>query len=177
MTTRRSGKSLIELVAVMSILSVIMAITGAAFARMMSVDRAARRAVVSRANLSRLSVQFRNDVRAAGAASLAVGDGDRPQQLNVTRPDGTVAAYRITPEGVERVLRRGMETLGREEYQFPGSRHRFEIDRADPTVMALVQTQVLTTESRVDGTAPAGRVVRIEAVRGRHFHHTNSKRD
>lgn len=171
MTKDRSGKSMIEMVTVMAVLSVIMAVAGAAFAAMMKADGAARNAVVGRTNLSRLAVQFRNDVRAARAASLEGG----AQTLRVTLPDDTVAVYRIMPEEIERVRQRGDEILGREEYRLPGSRAHFEIDRSDPPVIALVQTTVIAAESAADGTVPAGRVVRIEAVGGRRVHQITSQ--
>lgn len=90
MNCRRSAKSLIEMLMLMSILSVVLATVATTLVALFKTDRQIRRDLAQQTTLARLDGRFRSDVHAA--KSCQIGEG-----CALALPDGCVVHY--TPDG------------------------------------------------------------------------------
>ena len=167
MTQNRNGKTLIEMIAVMGIMSVIFGTLGQTFALMMRSESSARQGVVARMNLDRLASEFRNDVHAADRAAL-IADGKPPAQaLSLSMLNDTVVEYRIIENSVRRTVLRERKRESWDEYRMEAADHRFEIMRDQSRIVALVHSTGAPNDSDSQASANRRRIVRIQAILGR----------
>ncbi|MDB5337329.1 MAG: hypothetical protein JWN70_2948 [Planctomycetaceae bacterium] len=168
-TRRRRGWTLIEMLVTISVMA---SITGIAIKILTTLLRAERNGIehVTRlTTVSRLSRQFRADVRAATELQLS---GDNPQQplLRVTSEDQRQIQYEIHPQGLLRTEKRpGQPLTVTDLLRFKNGRFRIVESPAPPRLLTLV---IETPDTFAIGTKqPAGdsRELHIEALVGRDF--------
>lgn len=114
----RAGYSLIELSVVIAILSGMLVSIGGMLMHLQRVDLAQRREFDLQRTLSRLEVQFRQDIRSATTAELAADQS----QLSATSVDGQTIVYRIVEQQLERQVLRNGDSVHHDAYLLPGCR-------------------------------------------------------
>ena len=175
MMANRSGKSLIELILVMSVMSMLMLIAVRTITLLMRADAAGGKSLVAGTSLARLAHQFRRDVHAAGDARLVTPEENGTPRLQLSLPENRIAEYRPFAENILRTIRRGEETTSRETFHLSCGENRFEISEEETPIISLVHVRK-TTESYEKSPGPAGeKEIRIEAIRGRN--HRYMKRE
>ena len=168
----RSGKSLIELVVVISVMSVVMLIAVRTLTQLMRADASGGKSLVAGTSLARLAHQFRRDVHAAEQARLITPEDNAAPRLQLFLPENTIAEYRPFAEKILRTVRRGEETTSRETFHLSRGENRFEISEQEIPIISLVHVRK-STESYQKSPGPAGaKEIRIEAIRGRNHRYT-----
>lgn len=165
MNARRRGKSLIEMLVVMAVLSVVLTITGHLLAAMMRADNRSRDAVADRAMRQRFVQQFRADAHAARSARLL---DDRPGEPGIVLliADAKPVEYRATYDRVARIVGEGDVAHAADRLQLSSATAEFALDAeqnwAELTLIPIVDESVPPRrETRLDGPT------KIRAVLGR----------
>jgi type II secretory pathway component PulJ len=110
--TRRNGKTLVEMLMLMSVLSVIIATVAMTLIALMKTDRQIRRDLDQQTTLARLSDKFRTDAHAA--KSCQVG-----KSCDLTLADGRLILYSVGPRQIAREVRRGETVLHQDSFLLP----------------------------------------------------------
>ena len=155
---RRRGYSLVEMLVVMTCLSVLLAISTMLIRTLIRAEASGRREVDEHLGLSRLAEAFRRDVHAAVEAKRTAEKATAG--LDLVGPDGTVR-YRL--DGDDAVIR----SLGerRELYRIRrGTAAAFAVDPLDGRTFAAMS---LRPTSGADSANGPLRPVRIRAELGR----------
>jgi prepilin-type N-terminal cleavage/methylation domain-containing protein len=159
----RSGWTLLELMVVITAVSILMGFTAALAAQLLRYGKVERAAVVAAANLERLGRDIRNDARVAtGPAELS------ETSLVLTQAEGRSIEYLVRPADILRTIRRSGKTMGFDTYKLPtGTLARFESGRDGgfPSVALVLRLNPATNPS--SATESAYRDYRIEAFPGR----------
>jgi type II secretory pathway pseudopilin PulG len=159
----RSGWTLLELLVVITTVSVLLGFTAALVASMMRFGRTERAAVVSAASLERLGRDLRFDARSAtGAGELS------DTRLVLKMAEGRSVEYLIRPSDVLRTNLRAGKTEAFDTYKLPsGTIAKFEAGRdgTNPTIAFCLRTDPAANPNKP--VEPAYRDYRIEAVPGR----------
>ena len=163
MNRNRTGKSLIEVLIVLSIASLVFTLSAQTFARLMRADKAARHSLVARSNLTRLAKAFRQDVNSATNATTA----DDAKQLTLQQQNGIRIEYRAENETVTRQTLQGETRLSRDEFKLADSDNHFEIVAGPPKVVVLVHQTGGYDQLPNAPAVDRPRTVKMEAVRGR----------
>ena len=127
----RHGKTLVELLVVISVFGAIMAPIGRLLHTIMRSEREGAHALAASTIGSRLAREFRSDVRSARDVEL---QGDKGE-LGLTLDDGKAVTYRPGEEGLQRTMTEGDQTLSRDSFRLPPGTTRFEISDEPPLVM------------------------------------------
>jgi hypothetical protein len=143
---KRRGSTLVELLATITVTTLLLGMVGIVTHTLARSQRTTSREINSRRTLAQLSLQFRADAHAATSVDsdppAAAEDG---QSLTITMASEETVQYRIRRESteIERVVGRGDATVGREIYRLsPGDSARFEpIGPATPRLVTLVITR------------------------------------
>lgn len=162
----RQGKTIIELLVVISVFGAMMTPIGRLLHTMMRAEREGAHALAAGTNASRLAREFRSDVHAARDTQLAKANGE----LQLVRNDGTVVTYRAAGDHIQRTITRGEETLSRDSFRLGLGATRFELSDEPPLA-------ILLHERRSPGAnppeSPGIRSLRVEAVPGRDYRFEN----
>ncbi len=120
----RSGWTLIELLATISVLGVVMTLSGLLFVAMSRSERTALRSSAAQQTLARLNEQFRRDVHQADAAEILETE---PGQFTLTlaAANRPVAMYAIQSHELRR-LAAVPDGEHRETYRIPGAAWSFQ---------------------------------------------------
>jgi len=112
MNSRRSAKSLVEMLVLMSILSVVLGTVATTLVALFKTDRQIRRDLAQQTTLARLDGRFRSDVHAARSCQIEEG-------CALAMPDGRVVHY--TPDGprLRREVRRADAVEHRDAFVLP----------------------------------------------------------
>lgn len=162
---RRAGISLIEMLIVISVMSITLGLAVMTIGFLMRAESGATQAFAASNMLSRLAADFRRDARAAREAEI--GADDEPGELRLILPEGRTVIYRGNGRSVERLVRQEEKLRQREVYRLGSERIEFQVTEEEPRLASLSVTTRLKAVTNTEG-APAGtRVVRIEAVLGR----------
>lgn len=167
MTTRRSGKSLLELTMIMGLMSTVLILGGRTFGYLMRSDARARKSVVETSGFCRLADRFRRDVRAAESAEVVPGPKPGTRQLRLTLPGGDRVLYRPHAGYVSVVRVDGERTLGRERFEVGPGATTVELVDAPVELAVLIHAPMPPESERMPAQASPRRFVRIEAARGR----------
>lgn len=108
----RRGKTLIEMLLLISVLTVIMTIVATTLVALFRTDRQIRRDLDQQTSLARLSGRFRTDAHAA--ASCQVGP-----TCQLALADGRVIHYLAAPRKIAREVRRGDAVEHRDAFFLP----------------------------------------------------------
>ncbi len=112
---RRRGTTLIEMLALITVLSILLGLCGGMIHLLMKLDRSGRVASDEAADLARLARDFRSDVHASTPAGPTT---PAPDRLDLTL-DGRTVEYQVRPGDVLRTLRDGDKIRRRETYRRP----------------------------------------------------------
>lgn len=158
----RSGKTIIEVLVVISVFAALMTPIGRLLHTMMRSEREGVQALTASVSGSRLAREFRSDVHAARDVETAA-DENGPGELRLIHDDGTAVTYRAGDRRMQRIVARGDEVLSRESFRLPAGTSRFEV-LEEPRIVVLLHEHSATTGSQESrGTD----VLRVEAVPGR----------
>jgi type II secretory pathway component PulJ len=160
MKTRRRGFSLVELLLVISSLTVLLGICVGLIHSLLRLDRIARTNLAESATIGRLARQFRQDVHAAERIDEPV----RNESLRLELPARRTIEYASRSGQLTRTLRRSGEDEGREVYHLAArGTPRFEsIRRKGQAILTMI------FEGKKGGPrSPFRREIRIDATLGR----------
>jgi type II secretory pathway component PulJ len=99
MNTRRSGKTLIEMLILISLTSVILGIVATTLIALFKTDRQVRRDLEQQTTLARLGSRFRTDAHAAKSCQI-------DKTCDLALPDGRVIRYSLEGQRLSREVRR-----------------------------------------------------------------------
>lgn len=108
-TTRRTGKSLVEMLVLILILNVIVALSATTLIGAMKAERQVRRATSQNRALAQLSGRFRSDAHRAASCQAA-------ETCQFTLPGGETIRYTHAAPRMTREIRRGDEVVHRDSY-------------------------------------------------------------
>jgi type II secretory pathway component PulJ len=133
----RRGKSLIELVVVMTVVATVLLLVGRVLVGLFRVEDRATQALLVGHTLDRLASRLRADVRGATTAEIDAAD-DGGTRVRLALPSGESIAYVVEDDGVSRTVGRGEATVARDTFRLPGRAVRFEIvERGDTRLLRL----------------------------------------
>jgi hypothetical protein len=112
MTTDRRGATLIEVLVMITVISVVMAGAATTLVALLHIERQARSDQTELQTLANLAARWRTDVHAAMAAS--VGDG-----CELTMADGRTIRYSFAVPRIAREVRRGETIVHRDSFVLP----------------------------------------------------------
>jgi type II secretory pathway pseudopilin PulG len=112
-TINRPGKSLIEVMVVITVVSVVLAACTTTLAALLHVERQFRRDAEQTVALSRLAARIRSD--AHQATGLQAGDA-----CMLSMPGGAAIHYAADGRAIIREVRRGMNVEHRDAFRLPG---------------------------------------------------------
>ena len=159
---KRRGKTLIELMVVISIASVALTLATKTIAHLMRSDAKGRRALTAGMNWNRFARRFRRDVHAAGSAELV--QRDNKSVLKLKQPDGTVSEYHSRTDGVDVVTVRNGQTVGRESFALRGI-GEFRVEPGPPAI--VVFAHATRPDQSAAGSKAGMKTRRIQAIRGK----------
>jgi type II secretory pathway pseudopilin PulG len=172
MMANRSGKSLIEMVVVMSVMSMVMLISVRTITLLMRADASGGKSLVAGTSLSRLAHQFRLDVHAAWDAQLVTPEESGEARLQLSLPESTIVEYRPFAEKILRTIRRGEKTTSREDFHLLRGENRFEISEDKIQIISLVHVRNTAKSYEKSPVHEGEKEIRIEATRGRNHRYT-----
>ncbi|HUG92770.1 MAG TPA: hypothetical protein VML55_18155 [Planctomycetaceae bacterium] len=161
---RRSGKSLIELIAVISILAAVMAAGTRLMHVLFRAERTGTQQAAETAALAQLARQFRRDVHAADSRRMAPSPAGGDTTLELTLPGGEQVVYVPGRQSIDRRVLRGGEILSQQRFRLSGRTIGFE-PSGDAAVTLVCEP---SSEGASTGAAAVPRLpVRVLAVVGR----------
>jgi prepilin-type N-terminal cleavage/methylation domain-containing protein len=166
-STGARGFTLIELLVALSLLAVIMPLTGWTIYLLLRAQTASADSLADGMILSRFATTFRNDVHAAQSAE--VDGGGTPGQASVLlRLDSPrIVSYTAELTGVVvRTVQKGTLVERREEFRLAGTQTHFERDQKNSMVAAVHRLHA-STIAGASVPSSAASAIRIEAVIGR----------
>src|ERR1700722_7994548 len=139
------GFTLIELLVALSLLAVIMPLTGWTIYLLLRAQTASADSLVDGMILSRFATTVRNDVHAAQSAKIdaprAPGQGSILLRLDSPR----IVSYTAEPSGVVvRTAQKGTLVERREEFRLAGTQTQFERDQKNSTAAAVHRLHATT---------------------------------
>lgn len=160
---KRDGKSLVEMLVVISMLGGLIATSGTVIHRLMRAERAVSADLVWQRSVTELAEQFRTDVHAATQAAL-LDDGNG---LSLTLSDGVVT-YAVSKQGVGRLWQPGAGEVRSLEYRLdePGVKFAAEtVSERNWATLLIPRTNTALVRTAIpDVTSPQ---IAIRAVVGR----------
>jgi hypothetical protein len=120
--SRRRGVSLIELIVVIGMLSSIFSLTGVTFHLLFRTGKGVAQSFVTERSLSRLAVQFRDDVHQAETGVITGGSDGTRIELSLGDASGVRVRYVVTSEGLARLLVEQGNIVARDDFRLPECR-------------------------------------------------------
>lgn len=122
---RRRGYTLLEMIVAISLIMVLMTVSGALFVALSRSERNAQRAAAAQQTIARLDDLFRRDVHQAQSAIIAQDDRQHAA-LTLTLPAGRTVRY--TAEDSQLVRLAEFEAKShRDDFRIPSSQWEFDI--------------------------------------------------
>lgn len=140
MTRNRRGKSLIELVTVIGLMSGLLTATATMLHRVVLAESVARRANDRLSALSRAAVAFRADVHAAQQLSIA----DDGRRFACRRADGMDIEYVIDSKSLTRKQSQPNQPARWETYRLHDALVQFRSETRDGTTISVMHWQLPT---------------------------------
>lgn len=122
----RSGKTLIEMVLIISVMSMVTMISANVMNSVMKAEGHSRESLVATTAHSDLSVRFRHDVHLASTAKLVEAE-DRVTGVDLPQPSGETVRYRIQEDSFLRTVDADGTIVGRESYEVEFQSANFEM--------------------------------------------------
>ncbi|HEY4261562.1 MAG TPA: prepilin-type N-terminal cleavage/methylation domain-containing protein [Schlesneria sp.] len=182
---RRRGASLIELMVVISMLTVILGLVGVLFHRMFQAEQLSARSTVTEITTMRVADQFRRDIHAAESVKRSEATGTALPTLELKNSgDAPTILYTGGPNRIQRDVLEGQKTVAHETYRLPSCRITFptsepEVEESDhhaafvtlylerPHATVTVSTQAQPTLRGIVIDAELGRDQRLAAALSR----------
>jgi type II secretory pathway pseudopilin PulG len=158
----RRGKSLVELLVVISMFGVILGTTGTVIYRMMRTERAVETDLVWHRSVTAFAEQFRTDVHVATVAEL-VNDGN---SLTLTLPTGTIT-YAVNARGIARTAQSTDGQPQHQEFHCGETGVRFATENDLGRKWATVVIPRNTAPLAKSVSLPAATLLEVRAVLGR----------
>jgi prepilin-type N-terminal cleavage/methylation domain-containing protein len=159
----RKGFTLVELLAVITVSSFVLGLCVATVYALMRMEQAGRARLAEGASLGRLSLTFRDDVRAATGARPSAGDDRNPARLELALPEGRTVEYQARRGELLRTERSGGKVDHMDRFRLTaGASPRFATREEDGRTVVGVDVGSPIGEPRVS----ARRGLRVEAVLG-----------
>lgn len=123
---RRRGASLVELMVVISMLTVVLGMVGVLFHRLFQAELIAAKTTVTEVTTMRLADQFRRDIHEAITVKRSGGSDGTPATLELNGRDDTMTVlYMAAVNKVQREVKQQQAIVARETYRLPGCRVTF----------------------------------------------------
>jgi len=110
----RRGKTLIEMLVLITVLSVIMSVVAATLVALFKTNRQITRDLEQQTSLARLSAKFRSDAHAARSCQVGAS-------CQLAMEDGRVIDYAFSPQRITREVRRGDAVEHRDAFRLPAA--------------------------------------------------------
>ena len=123
---RRQGFTLIELVVVIVMLTVMLSLTGTTFYLLLRAEKGVSQSFVTERTISKLAIQFREDVHQAAISDWSGEEAAMTQTLTLKNDRGNTILYKVTPNGLSRNHFEHDVILGREDFLLPECEILFE---------------------------------------------------
>ena len=118
----RRGVSLIEMVVVISMMTVVIGLVGMTFHLLLRSERAVSQSFLTERTISRLAIQFRDDVHQSNTGVLTGGSESKNPVLTLENPSGIQIRYVVTGDGVVRLVVTGDRVTARDDFRLPDCR-------------------------------------------------------
>lgn len=158
----RRGKSLVELLVVISMLGMILGTAGTVIYRLMRTERAVETDLVWQRAVTAFAEQFRADVHAAVTAEV-LNDGTG---LTLMLPSGSVT-YSLNARGIRRETKSANEPSQHEEFRCGETGVRFTTEEHTDRTWATVVIPRNTAALAKSVSVPTQPVLEVRAVLGR----------
>lgn len=130
---RRRGASLIELMVVISMLTVVLGLVGVLFHRMFQAEQLSTRTTMAEITTMRLADQFRRDIHAAETVKRSEATGETLPTLELKYSgDAPTVLYTGGLNKIHRDVMRGQKSIAHETYRLPGCRVTFPESPTEP---------------------------------------------
>ena len=103
-THKRRGVSLIEMLVVISMMTIVIGLVGMTFHLLLRSERLVAQSFVTERTISRLAIQFRDDVHQSEIGALSSGSESDKPVLTLANSSGTQIRYQVIADGLARVL-------------------------------------------------------------------------
>ena len=124
----RQGFTLIELVVVIVMLTVMLSLAGTTFYLLLRAEKGVSQSFVTERTISKLAIQFRDDVHQAGISEWSGDQAAMTQTLTLKNDRGNTIVYKVTPNVLSRIHFEHDVILGREDFLLPECEILFEKD-------------------------------------------------
>ena len=164
----RGGKSLIEMITVIAIMSMLFPVSANFIWRIMRASSANETAVNTTVVLSQLSKQFHRDAHAAISVKT---NPQQPGSLSFQMNDSQIVSYIPEKNQIIRKQSQGEKIVAQEIYRLPGRKSALQIQQAGKWVSITVQP-VVTFDNTLPATSVHTRWI-AKAVVGRSHRFNN----
>ncbi len=148
MSYPRHGKTLIEMLVVMSVMSTALFGSATIIHTMLRSEGMGADALVGQTALARFARDLRRDVHAAVAAEPATDGVPGAVRCTLRLPQGGVVRYLAANDGLVRVESRNDQPLNRETYRLPEGDTQFLLESQPPFVVATHHWHVAAPSGR-----------------------------
>jgi type II secretory pathway pseudopilin PulG len=159
---RRRGFSLVELLVVLSSVTVLLSLTAVLLTRAMRSQAETRHYFESQRHALALSEQFRRDVHAAKSVELDAAALNKNELVRLTLDENGTVAYLRDERGLTRVLTRSDGAIAREEYDLGGAVESTVQRESSPARLVLSVTA--TGDITLKPDEPPARIREMPAV-------------
>jgi|GEM_PF-3966972 len=162
---RRTGASLIELVTAIAMITVILSLTGMTLHRLLRVEQVTSQSFVTERSISRLAIQFREDVHRSQSGTLSPSTDHQSTELSLINNIGERIRYVVSARGVTRLVQEGNKTISREDYTLPEC--RISLSEGSESMSAM-RSVIIERPSAIATSSPSApkplRALKIHAV-------------
>lgn len=166
------GVSLIEMMMVVSLMSVIFTVGATTLAFLMRVEMKGTARIEETLILQELSHQFREDAGAAQNAETISQNDKNNNTLNLNMELGISIVYSASPHGnyILRVKKRGTNIITRTEYRIPQDTLHFDIHKRNQRETVSMKFRILSEEIHENQTIrKPDRLINIVSLVNRKF--------
>lgn len=133
------GASLIEVVVAIAMIGVILSLTGITIHRLLRVEQVVTQSFVTDRSISRLAIQFRDDVHRSQSATPVESTRDAKSELSLESDTGDRIRYAITERGIARLAEDRTGGRAREDYRLPDCRVSFQhANDSEPRLRSII---------------------------------------
>ena len=118
-THKRRGVSLIEMLVVISMMTIVIGLVGMTFHLLLRSERLVAQSFVTERTISRLAIQFRDDVHQSETGVLTGGSENDKPALTLGNTSGNQIRYVVIAEGLVRLLETHDRVTARDDFRLP----------------------------------------------------------
>ncbi len=143
-------------------LSVVLSLTGMTFYLLMRSERLVTQSFVTERTISRLAVLFRDDVHQSETGTVIEPTEALPNELALETASGIRVRYRVTKQGVARLLLEQDEIVSRDDFRLPEC--NVQIAAEDQSALGLRILEIKRPTTTVTKNSHAPRPLRTLAI-------------